>query len=86
MILRDTSKLAVDTVDKSLVVFKIFSKKIWKFGLYYQVFSFGAIFIFIILLNYWFIEKQDAKKDLVSCLNLSNFKIVFILFAKMVVI
>lgn len=80
------SELAINAVCKNLIVSKIFLQKILKLGLYYQVLDFRAIFILILLLNYYYTEKLDSKKDLVEFIGLSNLEIVFILLAKAIAV
>lgn len=57
LILENTFKLAANAVSKDLVIFKKFSNKIFRFGLYYWVIGFKVIFILMPLLNYHFLEK-----------------------------
>lgn len=84
--MRNAFKLATNIIDKGLVASKVFLKKIFKLSLQYQIVDFRAIFILILLLNYYFIKKYDRKKDLIGFFGLSNFKKIFILLAKLVTI
>lgn len=84
--MRNIFELAVDAVGKDPFVSKFFLEKILKLSLGHWVFNFEAMFILVLLLNYYTIEKWSNKKDLVRLINSSCFKIVFILLAKVVVI
>ena len=64
---------------KNSIICKVFFKKVVKLFIYYQIFSFKAIYILMQLLNYCFIEKQKGKKDLIGLVNLSSFKMILIL-------
>lgn len=77
-------ELAINTISKNSVIFKVFLKKILKFELCYWVFSFRIIFIWMLLLNYCFAEKQNSKKNLFKPVTLNNLKIIFMLLAKTV--
>ena len=73
------SKLAKNIINKSLIVFKIFLKKVLKLLLYHQILSFKATFILMLLLNYHSIKKQDSKKILIELISPSNFEVIFTL-------
>lgn len=87
LILKIALKFAINIVNKSPIIFKIFFNKILKLSLNYKVLEFRAIFMQILLPNYCFRKKQNGKKDLVRSIDLNSFKIVFTLsFAKVIVI
>lgn len=44
------------------------------------------MFILLPLLDNHIIEKQDSKKNLLEYISISNFKIVFTLLAKMILV
>ena len=73
------SKLAKNVVSNSLIIFKIFSKKILKLFLCYQIFGLKAMFSSILLQNYHFKKKQDSKKDLIWPVSSTGLKIILIL-------
>lgn len=79
-------ELAINTINKDLIVIKIVLEKILELYLYYLVFGFGEIFIVILLLDHYFAEKQDSKRDLIEFVGFKNFKIVFMLLLKAIII
>ena len=50
-------ELAKNGIKKSAIVFNIYLKKILEFLLCYLIFSLKAIFLLMLLLNYYFAEK-----------------------------
>lgn len=40
----------------------------------------------IVLLNYCFLKKQDSKRDLLGLIGFRNFKVIFTLLAKVIVL
>ena len=85
-VLRDISKLAKNTINKSPIISKIFLKKIIEFFLHYQIFSFEAMLLLVLLLDYCLAEKQGGKKDSIWLISSSGFKIIFTLLVKTIVI
>ena len=63
--LKNIFELAKNIVSKSLIVFKVFSEKIFLFFLQHWIFGLKAMFLPILLLNYYFAKKQGSKKDLI---------------------
>lgn len=86
LILKDTLKLVKNAISKNPIISKVFLEKVLELSLCYYILSFKKIFILIIVLNHYFIDKWDGKKDFIRQVSLSNFKIIFILLAKMIVI
>lgn len=79
-------ELTEDAISKSLIIIKIFLKKVFELSLCYQVFGFETIFILILLLNHCFAEKQSNKKGWVKLFSSSGFEMVFTLLAETLII
>ena len=60
--LKNTFKLIKHAASKSLIIIKIFEVKILKFLLCYWILSLWATLLLMLLLNYYFMEKQNVKK------------------------
>ena len=60
--LKDLSELAKNTINKNLIVFKVFLKKTHKFLPRYWIFSLKTMFSLIPLLNYCFKKNKAAIK------------------------
>lgn len=45
-----------------------------------------VMFILILILNYYSIEKQNSKKDAIRAVNFNGFKVIFILLAKALIV
>ena len=80
------SKLIKNAISKNLIIFKIFLKKIIELFLSYWIFDFRATLLLISLLKYCFVKKQNSKQNFICSINLSSFKIIFILLAKIIAI
>ena len=83
---KDTFELTKNAINKSLIIFKIFLKKVLEFSLHYQIVGFKATFILMLLLNHHFAKKQGRKKDLIRLISFNNFKIIFTLLKKLIAI
>ena len=59
------SELVKNAISKNLVIFKVFLEKMLELFLRYWIFGFKAKFLLILLLNYYFAEKQYSKKDMI---------------------
>ena len=62
--LRNTSEMAKDAINKSLIIPKIFLKKIFEFLLRHQIFVLRTMLLLMPLLDHCYIKKQSGKKDL----------------------
>lgn len=80
------SKLAKDTVNKSLIISKVLFKDVLELNLCHWFLAFGVMFMLMSLLNHYSIEKQGDKRDLVELVGFSNFKMIFTFLAKTIVI
>ena len=63
LMLKNLFKLAKNTINKNLIAFTVFLKKISKLFSYYRIFSFETTLFLIVLLNYCSVKKQSGKKD-----------------------
>lgn len=79
-------KLAKDIISNNPIALKIFSKNFFEFSIYHQVLGSKAIFILILLLNYYSAKKQVGKNDLFGPVSPNNFEIIFIILEKTVAI
>lgn len=86
LILKNAYKLAKNAINKSLIIFKVFSEKIFKFSSCHSVFAFKATFMLMLALNYYCAEKQGREKDLIRVVSSSGFKKIFILLVEIVAI
>ena len=75
-------KLTKNAISKSLIIFKVFLKKILEFLLCHLIFDLKAMLLLMPLLNYGFIKKQSSKKDLIWPIGPNGFEIIFTLLAK----
>ena len=75
-----------DTISKNLIISKICLKKILEFFLRHWIFGLEAMLLLVLLLNYWLVEKQGGKKDLIWLSVPSNFEIVLILLVETIAI
>lgn len=78
--------MIINIINKSLIIAKVFLKKFFKFSFHYEFFDFKIIFMLILLLNNYFIEKQSGKKNTIKLISIGNLKIIFILLAKLITI
>ena len=79
-------KLAKNAVNKSLIVFKVFLKKILKLFLCHRIIDLKTTLFLMLLLNYYFIEKRGGKKNLIWPVSSGGFEIVFILLAEIIAV
>lgn len=79
-------ELAKDVVSKYSIVFKVLFEEVFKLSLCHWILGFEATFMLMPLLNYYYMEKQYSKKDLVVPVGRNGFKLVFILLAETIVI
>ena len=84
--MRNMFGLIKNAIIKSLIIFKIFLKKVIELFLCHQMLSFKAIFILLLLPNHCFIKKQSCKKNLIRPIGFGSFKIIFILLIKPIAI
>ena len=56
-------QLAKNTSSKNQIIFKVLLEKIFKFFLCHWILGFRATLLLVSLLDHWFAEKQDGKKD-----------------------
>lgn len=80
--MKNVFELATNTVSKNLIVFKVFSRKVFEFYLRHWVLGFGASFILMLLMHHQSAKKQGSKKDFVKSVELNGLKIIFTLLAK----
>lgn len=71
---------------KSLIVPKILFKKSLKFNLCHWGLGLRAMFILILTLYYFLAKKQGVERDIVASYSIGNFKMIFTLLAKTIVI
>ena len=83
---KNVFELAKNAISKSLIIFKIFLKKIFEFLLYHQIFNFKAMLLLMLLLNYCFTKKQNSKKNLIWPITFGNFEIICKLLVEIIAI
>lgn len=79
-------ELTTNAISKNPIVYKIFSKKFFKFSLYHQSLGLKAMFILMPTLCYLFAEKQSGKKDMIGSCGAGGLKMVFKLLVKTIAI
>lgn len=82
----DIFELAKNAISKNLIIFKVFSEKIFELSPDHWFLDFKTIIILGLLLNQRSKEKLGGKIDLVGPISLSSFKVIFILLAKLIAI
>ena len=85
LILKNTLELAKNAISKSLIIFKVFLKKVLEFLLYHWIVSLEAILL-MPLLNHCSAKKRSSKWDLIWPIGPVSFKIILILLAKIIAI
>lgn len=76
------SKLAIDTVCKSLIVFKVYLEEILKFYPSDRGFFYKAMFMLMPFLGHYTMQKQGSTRDVVGPIGSSGFEVVLILLTK----
>lgn len=84
--LKSIFNLIKNTISKDLIVSKVFLKKVLKHLSYYQIFSFEATFLLMLLLNHCFVKKLNSKEDLIESISSCSFEVVLTLLIKTVAI